>query len=128
MVSAIEQAIGRDLLIGEDQDKYFAEFNLEGLLRGDFRTRMAGYAQGRQWGWLSVNDIRARENMPSIGAAGDVYLTPLNMGDASDPDALDPDAGMTGDDPDPPQDEQTDEDEAGDENPAPSKTNSRAKS
>lgn len=128
MVSAIEQAICRDLLIGDDQDKYFAEFNLEGLLRGDFRTRMAGYAQGRQWGWLSVNDIRARENMPTIGAAGDVYLTPLNMGDASDPDALDPDANMTGGDPDPPQDEQSDADEAGDDEPAPSKTNSRAKS
>ena len=129
MVAAIEQAIGRDLLIGEDQDKFFVEFNIEGLLRGDFKTRMSGYSLGRQWGWLSVNDIRARENLPSIGPAGDVYLTPLNMGDAGDPDALDPDAGMTGEDPDPPQDGGSDDETSDDDAPPPParKPKSRAK-
>jgi HK97 family phage portal protein len=78
-VTAIEQAAARDLLIGEDQDRYFVEFNVSGLLRGDIKTRWAAYAQGRQWGWLSVNDIRRLENMEGIGPAGDVYVTPLNM-------------------------------------------------
>eukprot|EP01039_Chlorochromonas_danica_P018627 gene18627-22446_t len=129
MVAAIEQAIGRDLLIGEDQDKFFVEFNIEGLLRGDFKTRMSGYSLGRQWGWLSVNDIRARENLPSIGPAGDVYLTPLNMGAAGDPDALDPDASMTGEDPDPPQDGGSDDETSDDDAPPPParKPKSRAK-
>jgi hypothetical protein len=40
---------------------------------------MAGYAQGRQWGWWSVNDIRRLENLNGIGGEGDVYLQPLNM-------------------------------------------------
>ncbi len=87
MVSAIEQAVGRDLLIGDDQDNLFVEFNLAGLLRGDFKTRMMGYSFGRQWGWFSANDVRALENMAPIGEQGDIYLTPLNMSDASDPDA-----------------------------------------
>jgi HK97 family phage portal protein len=52
-IAAIEQSAERDLLIGEDQDRYFVEFNVSGLLRGDIKTRWAAYAQGRQWGWLS---------------------------------------------------------------------------
>ena len=81
-IAGIEQAAWRDLLIGEDQDEYFVEFNVAGLLRGDFKTRMQGYAWGRQWGWLSVNDIRRLENQPGIGPEGDQYLVPLNMGPA----------------------------------------------
>ncbi len=78
-IAGIEQAAWSDLLIGEEQDEYFVEFNVAGLLRGDFKTRMAGYAQGRQWGWLSVNDICRMENRPGIGPVGDIYLTPMNM-------------------------------------------------
>ncbi len=78
-IEGIEQAAQRDLLLGDDRSRYFVEFNVAGLMRGDFQTRMQGYAWGRQWGWLSVNDIRALENLPSIGEAGDVYLQPMNM-------------------------------------------------
>ncbi|MHB8285269.1 MAG: phage portal protein, partial [Caulobacteraceae bacterium] len=81
-IVGIEQAAWRDLLIGSDQDEYFVEFNVAGLLRGDFKTRMQGYAQGRQWGWLSANDIRDLESQPRIGPGGDQYLVPLNMGPA----------------------------------------------
>jgi HK97 family phage portal protein len=81
-VVAIEQGAARDLLIGEDFDRYFVELNVAGLLRGDFKTRWQGYAWGRQGGWLSVNDIRRFENMKPIGPAGDVYLQPLNMNPA----------------------------------------------
>ena len=86
-LSAIEQAIARDLLIGEDADRYFVEFNVAGLLRGDFKTRWAGYAAARQWGWLSVNDIRKLENMAPIGAGGDEYLRPMNMTPTGQPGA-----------------------------------------
>ena len=58
--------------------KYFAEFNIEGFLRGDVQKRYAAYAIGRQWGFLSANDIRQRENWNPI-EGGDVYLSPLNM-------------------------------------------------
>jgi HK97 family phage portal protein len=78
-IVGLEQAIWRDLLVGDDQDEYFVEFNVAGLLRGDFKTRMQGYAWGRQWGWFSVNDVRRAEGQPDIGPAGDRYLEPMNM-------------------------------------------------
>ncbi|MBX9580486.1 MAG: phage portal protein [Gemmataceae bacterium] len=73
-----EEAITRDLLDGDDS-VYFAEFLADGLLRGNSAARSQAYALGRQWGWYSINEIRARENLNSIGPEGDVYLTPLNM-------------------------------------------------
>lgn len=78
-IAAWEQAATRDLLIGSDQDRYFVEINVAGLLRGDIKARWGSYAIARQWGWLSINDIRRLENMDPIGAEGDVYLTPMNM-------------------------------------------------
>lgn len=76
-----EQAMMRDFLLPKDRRNYFIEFNLSGLLRGDQATRYGAYAIGRQWGWLSVNDIRRLENMPPV-QGGDIYLQPLNMVDA----------------------------------------------
>jgi HK97 family phage portal protein len=89
-----EQTIARDLLLPSERRRYFAEHNVAGLLRGDFASRMAGYAQGRQWGWWSVNDVRRLENLNSLGARGDVYLQPLNMTEAGaePPDAISRDA------------------------------------
>jgi hypothetical protein len=72
----IEQSIGKFLML--NPRRFFFEFNVAGLLRGDLKSRYEAYAQGRQWGWLSVNDIRKLENMNPI-ANGDVYLQPLNM-------------------------------------------------
>lgn len=56
----------------------YAKFTVEGLLRGDTKSRYESYAIGRQWGWLSVNDIRRLEDMPPV-PDGDGYLQPLNM-------------------------------------------------
>lgn len=85
-VAAWEQGASRDLLIGDQQDRYFAEFNVAGLLRGDIMSRYRAYAQGRQWGWLSVNDIHKLENMAGIGESGDRYLEPINMRQAGESD------------------------------------------
>jgi hypothetical protein len=57
---------------------FYALHNMDGLLRGDLYSRYQAYAIGRQWGWLSPNDIREKENMNPI-EAGDEYLTPMNM-------------------------------------------------
>lgn len=73
----IEQSVARFLLLGQ-QTRFFFEFNVAGLLRGDLKARYEAYAQGRQWGWLSVNDIRRLENMNPV-RGGDMYLTPMNM-------------------------------------------------
>lgn len=72
-----EQAIARDLIDEKETDVY-AKFNIAGLLKGDTSARYAAYATGKQWGWLSSNDIRALEDMNPIDG-GDEYLQPLNM-------------------------------------------------
>lgn len=59
----------------------YARFNVGALLRGDTVNRYTSYAIARQWGWLSVNDIRRLEDMLPI-EGGDTYLQPLNMIDA----------------------------------------------
>jgi HK97 family phage portal protein len=75
---AWEQAITRDLFTAEMRRTHMVAFNLDGLLRGDIESRYRAYATGRQWGWLSANDIREREDMNRI-PEGDVYLSPMNM-------------------------------------------------
>jgi HK97 family phage portal protein len=70
-----------DKLLSEPEkeaDSHFIEFNRAALLRADLNSRYRAYATGRQWGWLSRNDIRAKENEPPI-EGGDDYLTPSNM-------------------------------------------------
>ena len=76
-----EQSIQRSLLSKDEKAAYFVKFNLEGLLRGDYQSRMNGYAIGRQNGWMSANDIRELENLDRIPAenGGDLYLINGNM-------------------------------------------------
>ena len=76
-----EQSIMRALLSTQEKEMYFVKFNLEGLLRGDYQSRMNGYAIARQNGWMSANDIRRLENLDRISAedGGDLYLINGNM-------------------------------------------------
>lgn len=60
---------------------YYFEYNLSSLIRGDLKSRYEAYGRGRQWGFLSVNDIRRLENMPRIDN-GDIYMMPVNMVEA----------------------------------------------
>ncbi len=75
-----EQAIARDLIVDSGGD-FIPEFNVAGLLRGDLKSRYDAYAIGRQWGWLSVNEVRALENLNPI-EGGEAYMVPLNMSPA----------------------------------------------
>lgn len=89
MVSLWEDKLNADIvgpLSGMAAGEFFFEFNLDGLLRGDIKSRYEAFGIGRQWGWLSVNDIRRLDNMNSI-AGGDVYLQPVNMVPADSPAA-----------------------------------------
>ena len=81
-----EQSIHRTLLNETEKKEYFVKFNLEGLLRGDYQSRMNGYATARQNGWMSANDIRELENLDRIPKAdgGDLYLINGNMLPLSD--------------------------------------------
>jgi len=79
-----EQSFKRDLFLPAERDKYFAEFLVDGLLRGDIESRYRAYATARQWGWMSADDIRELENMnPLPDGQGKIYMVPLNMVPAS---------------------------------------------
>lgn len=80
-VARWEQAMVRALLTPEEKKHYFFKFNVDGLLRGDYQSRMNGYATARQNGWMSANDIRELENLDRIPeeAGGDLYLINGNM-------------------------------------------------
>ena len=80
-VSRWEQSMARSLLTPEEKKQYFVKFNVDGLLRGDYQSRMNGYAVGRQNGWMSANDIRELENLDRIPEelGGDLYLINGNM-------------------------------------------------
>lgn len=71
-----EQALQKSLLLPGEKGKYFIKLNVDGLLRGDYQSRMNGYAVGRQNGWFSANDIREMENMNPIPdeEGGNLYL------------------------------------------------------
>lgn len=85
-----EQECDYKLFNEAERGKLFCEILADGLLRGKAEQRATSYSQGRQWGWLSVNDIRKLENMNSIGPDGDIYLEPLNMKEAGTEDPIQP--------------------------------------
>jgi phage portal protein BeeE len=72
-----EAAISRDLIV--DDELYFAEHSVSGLLRGDHASRSAYYVSALQNGWMSVNEIRELENLNPIGPEGDQHFVQLNM-------------------------------------------------
>ena len=77
----IEQAMNRALFSDQEKGRFYVQFNIDGLMRGDYKSRMEGYAIARQNGWMSANDIRALENQNPIPAeeGGDAYLVNGNM-------------------------------------------------
>lgn len=87
-----EQRLAAALLTPREQaDGLLIEFNVDGLLRGDIKSRYDAYAVGRQWGWLSPNDVRGLENMnPRDDESGDAYHEPLNMQSSQQPAASAP--------------------------------------
>jgi len=76
-----EDSLQSALLLPGEKNRFVIRFNVDGLLRGDYKSRMDGYAVGRQNGWLSANDIRALEKMNLIPAeeGGDLLLVNGNL-------------------------------------------------
>ncbi len=77
----IEQAMNRALFTDKEKGVFYVHFNMEGLMRGDYKSRMEGYAIARQNGWMSANDIRALENLNPISdeEGGNTFLVNGNM-------------------------------------------------
>lgn len=81
-----EQNLNKKLLSKRDRKKYYIAYSLDGLLRGDLKTRYEAYAKARQWGFMNVDEIRAKENMnPLPDGKGQIYLEPQNMIEAGEP-------------------------------------------
>ena len=77
----IEQSLNRALFSESEKGRFFAQFNIDGLMRGAYKERMEGYAIARQNGWMNANDIRELENLNPIPEAegGNAYLVNGNM-------------------------------------------------
>ena len=77
----IEQSMNRALFTDQEKGRFYAQFNIDGLMRGDYKSRMEGYAIGINNGFMSPNDIRALENLNPIPPeeGGDTYLVNGNM-------------------------------------------------
>ena len=77
----IEQSMNRALFTDQEKGRFYVQFNIDGLMRGDYKSRMESYAIARQNGWMSANDIRALENQNPIPKeeGGDAYLVNGNM-------------------------------------------------
>nr|WP_288820889.1 phage portal protein [uncultured Allobaculum sp.] len=80
-VSRWEQAMTKVLFSDDEKQSFSIKFNVDGLLRGDYQSRMNGYAIARQNGWMSANDIRRLEELDPLPAeaGGDLYLVNGNM-------------------------------------------------
>lgn len=85
-----EQSLQQSLILPSEKSAVFIKFNVDGLLRGDYQSRMNGYAVGRQNGWMSANDIRELEDMNRIPTenGGDLYLVNGNMTKLADAGAF----------------------------------------
>ena len=73
-----EQSLRQALILPQDKKSMFVKFNVDGLLRGDYQSRMRGYAIGLQNGFMSPNDVRALEDMNPI-PNGDIYMVNGSM-------------------------------------------------
>jgi HK97 family phage portal protein len=81
-MTRLEQEADAKLLGPYQRGRLYTKIKPESLLRGDVKSRYEAYAVGRQWGWFSINDVRALEDLDPIPRGGDEYLTPLNMREA----------------------------------------------
>lgn len=75
-ITRLEQAFNKSLFLSKELGKYFVKFNLSGLLRGDYASRVSGYCSLIQNGVLSINDVRELEDLNKIPAeeGGDLYI------------------------------------------------------
>jgi HK97 family phage portal protein len=74
-----EQELNRKLLARSERGQYFFKFNVDGLLRGDNKSRWESYRIAREIGAYSTNDILEKEDMNPVKHGDDDYVVPLNM-------------------------------------------------
>ena len=76
ILTAIDQALSGDHLFPEGSE-LFAETLADGLLKPDMKTRYEAYRLARQGGWITANELRARENLPPVEGGDEIQQTPV---------------------------------------------------
>jgi HK97 family phage portal protein len=91
-VTQFEQELNLKLF-GRGEKEYYVEYNIDGLLRGDFATRMSGYATAIQNAVLTPNEARAQENRPNDDQGDELLIqgatVPLGKQPMSQPEPKD---------------------------------------
>lgn len=77
-ITRIEQEMNLKLFRTNELGKTFVEFNVNGLLRGDIKSRTEAYKTAITNGYMSINEVRQKENMNSI-EGGDKHFMQMNM-------------------------------------------------
>jgi HK97 family phage portal protein len=77
-ITRIEQEMNLKLFRTNELGKTFVEFNVNGLLRGDVKSRTEAYKTAITNGYMSINEVRQKENMNSI-EGGDKHFMQMNM-------------------------------------------------
>jgi HK97 family phage portal protein len=79
-LSKIEGELIRKLCptVGCKAGKFFIQFDVNALLKVDFKTSMEGYSAGRNGGWYSANDVLRKLGENPGGKALDQYIVPVN--------------------------------------------------
>ena len=82
----IEQGFNKGLFNKKDREKFFVKFSVEGLLRGDYETRMKGYSIAIQQGIMSINEVRELEDLNPLSdkEGGNLHLINGNMAKLQD--------------------------------------------
>ena len=78
ILKRFEQEFNSKVFKTNERTRFYVEFNVNGLLRGDAKTRADLYTKAIQWGWMSINEVRRKENLNAI-PDGDEHLVPMNM-------------------------------------------------
>lgn len=79
----LEQTISRDLLTANERGRLFAKHSVEGLLRGDTKTRYEAYGKAIQDGWMNRNEARNLENLNRVDGL-DEFVLPMNISTISE--------------------------------------------
>ena len=77
-IRRMESEMNRKLFKKNEKGKLFVEWNVNGLLRGNIKDRTDAYKTGINNGYLTINEIRRKENLNSVADGDELYL-PLNI-------------------------------------------------
>ena len=87
ILKRFEQEFNSKVFKTNERTRFYVEFNVNGLLRGDAKTRADLYTKAIQWGWMSINEVRKKENLNAI-PDGDEHLVPMNMTNLDAPEEV----------------------------------------